>query len=174
MRKRIALGLLTTCFCGLLIACGALGNKDAVDFNNSIANANKKLEQGGKDFGSHLSGAINGNQAEVAAMKKEYENLKALVASTKTEIQGLKVPSKQSAKDYQAAELKFLDGQEKLVGDLGEIVRIVEDRGMNALAKQSKTQPIMERIAQDEKKDLGPLQAAQAAFAKDYNIIIIK
>ena len=174
MLRRLALGALLTLSGGLLLACGALGSTEAVTFNNKIVNANKRLEQADKTFADRLKVALDGNPANVPPLKQAHEDMKQTLASVKAEVDGMKVPSKQSARDFHAAELRYLASAERIVADYGEIVRILDDRTLNVFAKQTQVQAIAARVTATAKSDTAGLENAQAAFAKDYNIRIIK
>jgi hypothetical protein len=117
---------------------------------------------------------MDGNPANVLPLRQAHEDMKQTLASVKAEIQGIKVPSKQSARDFHAAELRYLTKVETIVADYGEIVRILDDRTLNVFAKQTQVQAIAARVTANAKSDTAGLENAQAAFAKDYNIRIIK
>jgi hypothetical protein len=125
-----------------------------------------------KTFTDHLQGGLRGDQNDLAAMKKANDDLKAALPSVKSEIQAMNVPSKQSAKDSHAAELKYLTGLEKISGDFAEIIKILEDKSMNQAVKLGKVQPIIERFAATAESEAKAIQASQAAFARDYNITV--
>jgi hypothetical protein len=174
MLRKVVAGILLVSFGALLLACGAMGTQEALDFNQKIVAANQRLEAAGKKLGDHAHGAGAGNQAELAALKKAYEELKQTLVSVRTEVQGLKVPSKQSAKDFHAAELKYLDAMEKVIADFGEMIRVLEDRTLNPADKITKLEVIQKRLDAAEKANVGQLETAQAAFARDYNIKLMK
>ena len=174
MWKKIAIRTMLTVFASMLLACGAFtGQKDAVAFNDKLAAANARSDQAVKTAMEKMAPAMSGNAANVAAFKKAIDDAKATVAATKAEVAGLKVPSKQSAQDFFAAEQKYLAMRERNLADLGEIAQLIEDKKNNPLGPGLKSVEIATRIEADERKELGTLTTAQQAFAKDYNIIIL-
>jgi len=173
MWNKLAIGTLGTCLCGLLLACGMSSRGDAVTFNDSIAKPNGRVDNAIKGLVDRMSAAIKGNPGAVAEFKKAITDAKQTLATAKAEVKAIKVLPKQSAKDFYDAELKYLAMREKNIDDFGEMVRVFEDNNMNQFAKNQKVIEIANKIDADEKKDLTPLQAAQATFAKDHNITIL-
>lgn len=174
MGMKFIVGPLVICLCGLLLACGSLsGSGDAVAFNNSIAGANSKCDEAIKKISDHELGALSGNAGELTTFKKVIAEAKQSVAAARVEVQGLKVPSKQSSKDFYTAELKYLDMREQNVADFSEMVRILEDKTTGLAAKTTKLRQLEDKVIADEKRELDALHLAQNAFAKDHNMVIL-
>jgi hypothetical protein len=147
---------------------------EAKQFNDALVNANKRLENAGRDFGLAVGPAVAGNEVNLFQVRRTYNQLVQTLNEVKADMRALKVPPSQSARAFYDAHQRALAGQEQMVqNDLGEIVRLVEDPRMNKAARAQRIQEIMQRSTKREQEDLEPLRTAQREFAREYNLLLL-
>src|SRR5947209_5100246 len=115
MRKKLVTPLvLATVSLSLLMVAGC-AQREAVNFNNTIANSNKKLNDAGKRFGEALQPALKGGQANLGEVKAAYQGALNALAEVKKDVGSVKVPDSASAKKLMEGYQEFLKGQEEAI-----------------------------------------------------------
>jgi hypothetical protein len=152
-----------------LAAVGCAG--EAVRFNNSIVEYNKRLEAAGKRLGEAMAPALQGGNVNIADVKAAYQETQNTLDQVKKDFAGLKVPPGASAQRLADAYAKFLGGQEEMIRkQLGPMVKTLESG--RPVPGQLMSQ--FQQIAARENQDLQELQAAQREFARDHKITLRK
>jgi hypothetical protein len=153
-------------FCLLMLSgCGG----PALKFNNAIAGANKKMADVGMEFGKAVGEVLSGQETSLPKAKAAHEKWVKTLSDVKAEMKTLTVPSSASGKKLYETHQRFLQVQEEFSGMFGEIVRILEDKKLDAKTKQVRVQQILSQIEPKESPVLAELQNAQREFAKENN-----
>ncbi len=168
-KRLIRGGLLGALAVAALAAAGCAG--EAVRFNNSIVDYNKRLAAAGKRLGETLAPALQGGQVNAADVKGAYNEVLNTLDQVKKEFASLKVPSGASAKKLADAYGKFLQGQEDMVrNQMGQLVKMAE----SGKPAPGQMMGLLQAIGAREQADLVNVQAAQREFARDHNIRLIE
>ena len=86
MRRKIVTPLvLATVSLSLLLAAGC-AQREAVNFNNSIANASRKLNEAGSRFNKAISPALKGDPVDLGEVKAAYDGLVATLDQVKKDM----------------------------------------------------------------------------------------
>jgi hypothetical protein len=147
--------------------------REALDFNARLNYVTDQLDGAAKEFSLHLAGAIAGDKGEAAALRKSHQKMKQTLVKVRPDLEAVKVPPKQSARDFHAAELNWVANFEKRLDDYRAIVRTVEDPALSPEEKRAKIVPIARGIDRGEPADTAVLVLAQQAFARDYKITLL-
>jgi outer membrane PBP1 activator LpoA protein len=157
----------------LAMALAGCNAHNPVKFNDTIVNAQKKLDDSSANLYEASSSALDGKDEEVAKMKAAHDACVRDLREAQSTIGQMKVPDESEAKAFHAAAQKYLSAKEQMiVKDMGEVVKILEDKSMDSSERVAKVLPIIERVADAEKKELDTLQSAQQAYASKHNMKI--
>jgi hypothetical protein len=158
------------------VATGCNLNRGAspLALNEKIVATNKTLEEAGRECGSAVAAAARSNAPhDMARVRQAIANAKAKLQTALAEVPAVEVPSRQSAKDFQKAEIKFLQGQSRLFdADFGQIVSVLENQQLTSAEKAQQLQQIIQRAKATEDAALVELRGAQQQFARDHNITL--
>jgi hypothetical protein len=117
---------------------------EAVNFNNAIAKATKKIEPVGLAFGQTLSPLNQGRDVDGRAIKSAYDQLVQAIEGAQQEVKDLKVPSKPGAQQLHDAALHFLKQQAESLPKFAEVVRVAQDKSMPPAARAGRIQQIFQ------------------------------
>jgi len=150
-----------------LAVAGCAG--EAVRFNNSLAEYNKRLNAAGKKFGETLTPALQGGNANAGQVRSAYNNMLSTVEAVKRDFNALTPPPSATGKRLADTYRKFLQGQEGMIkNQLGEITRMVEQGKANG----GQIMMLLQQIEGQERRDLSELQEVQRQFAKENGITL--
>ena len=156
-----------------LFGCGNSAD-DPIRFNNAIINSTAKLEVAGQRFGKSLTAGFQNTPASRDALTHEYQTLKAVLKTVKSEISALKVPPGISAKTFYEASLAYLKVEDKAINqNMKQMVEIV----LGTDSTQSKARQIIELFrtsVQEENKAFKAVQEGQKFFATDHRVELIQ
>jgi hypothetical protein len=156
-----------------LVCLPGCGQKDALDFNNKIANANQRLASAGEPFGRAVGPSLAGAPADMPEVHRTYKAMQDTLASIKTEAQTWKIPSGEPAKNFFASHQRFLKIEEEGIADFGEIVKVLENPKLTPQQKGDQAKSLLLKNDEREKAALADLQGTQLAFGKAHNIKIL-
>jgi hypothetical protein len=172
MMRSIRLTLAAALCLGLSAGCDG---KVAVQYNDAVVALSKKLEAGDKTFGEAITKAVNGGPDDRKKLRSAYNQLKSEVEQVGKDFEALKVPAGQSASEFHTAAKTFFDAQIKLVQtDYNEVVTVLEDEKISPEEKKAKLDPVISRAGTTAKSQTNAMQQAQAKFAKDNKITLVK
>jgi hypothetical protein len=137
---------------------------EAARYNNDVVDVARELEAAGKQFGEKLR-ANQGNPAKAQEIYTETaKNADAIIKRGKA----LTPPKTPEGKALHQALLSFLETQDHIIRvDCSNIARYVGQNKMSAIA------PILQAAQQKEQAKVQQLKAAQKAFAKANNILLL-
>jgi hypothetical protein len=156
-----------------LVCLPGCGQKEALDFNNKIANANQRLASAGEPFGRAVGPTLAGAPADLAEVHRTYKAMQDTLASIKTESQAWKIPPGDPAKNFFASHQRFLKIEEEGIADYGELVKALENLKLTPQQKGDRARSLLLKNDEREKAALADLQATQLAFGKAHNIKIL-
>jgi len=107
------------------------------------------------------------------ALRTSYQKMKQTLVKVKPELEAIRVPPKQSARDFYAAVLEWVANFEKRLDDYVAIVRTIENQTLSVEEKRAKIQPIANRIDRGQAADSVAASTAQEAFARDYKVKLL-
>lgn len=183
MKRGLRAGLVVTLALAMGSAwgCKALKKraqqKAALEFNNKLADFNKRIRTDAKDLGVLVGKRISGKKVSDKALDDGLAKLKATVASVRKQTRALKVPDDPLAKELYSTYQKFLDGQERLVGKVEELVALAKSpigaKGEGRAKMLRKVRPILQAVQKEEQASLKLLQSVQRRYAKKHNITLM-
>jgi hypothetical protein len=160
MWNKLTIGTLGTCLCGMLLACGMSSRGEAIAFNDSLVKASKKSDDALRTLSDRAKTAATGDPVQIAAFKKAAMETKQTVAAARAEAKAVKVLSKQSAKDFYDAEVKYFDMREQSIEDFSEMIRLIEDKKMDPFVRSQKLMDIAKKTDAEELRVVNLLRAA--------------
>lgn len=150
--------------------------KAALNFNNKLADFNKRIRTDAKELGQLVGKRISGKKVSDKALDDGLAKLKATVASVRKQTKALKVPDDPLAKELYSTYQKFLDGQERLVGKVEELVALAKKplgaKGEGRAKLIQAVRPILAAVQKEEQSSLKLLQSVQRRYAKKHNITL--
>jgi hypothetical protein len=158
-----------------VLALSGCGQREAIDFNEKLVSANKRLASAGEAYGRAIGNAIKngGNPADMQQVRKTLNEMKTVLKNNKDESATWKIPSKPSAKALFDAFQRFMTAEEEILEIFEGLAKTLEDTNLSPQQKTNMVQTKIFEAENREKRALAELQPAQQAFAKDYNIKLI-
>ena len=151
--------------------------KEAVEFNNKLVAFNKRLHDDASELGELVGKRISGKKVTDKALDDGLAKLKATVASVRRESKAMKVPDDPLARELFESYEVFLDGQEKLVGKIGDLVALAKKpigpKGKGRAKLVRAVRPILKAVQQQEQASLKALKALQRRYAAKHNITLM-
>jgi hypothetical protein len=144
---------------------GCAKQKQALDFNQALVAANKKLENAGKKFGETIGKALASGKAPSPEVGQEYDRLVKTLKEVKAEMATRQTPNLKGASELRAAQNKFFQFEEQmLTTDFKEIADIFKKNQITAADRQ-RIQQLVNEVGKKEQPELVALQKAQREFA---------
>jgi hypothetical protein len=156
----------------LLLAAGC--GREAVNFNNTIANGNKKLNEAGKKFGAAVDPALKGETADVEKVKAAHKAAVEALEQVKKDTSNAKVPGDPTAKKLAEGYQEFLKVEEDVIKNkFGAVATALETKtppksSEGTFAEQLKT--ILREASKEEGEALKTLHDLQKDFAKAHDL----
>ena len=119
-----------------LPGCGR--QKEALEFNNKISSANKRIEDAATPFGKAVEQAMQGN-ANMVEVRRTFKNTQDVVLAVKTEAQILENPRRGQRRNLYDSHQRFMKAQDEAIALFGEFVKTLEN---NNLSPQQKAMQI--------------------------------
>jgi hypothetical protein len=154
------------------VGCG----REALNFNNAIANNNKKLNEAGKKFGDAIDLALKGKEANADAVEAAYKGLADTVKQVMDETKGFKAPESTSGQSLAKGYQKFLETEKKITeNEFAKITKAIKDNkapmvSEGSMAEQLKT--LLREANDQERAALAKLHEAQREFAKEHGLTL--
>jgi hypothetical protein len=140
-------------------------------YMNKLQDIQTDLNARGRSFGELIGPALkNGSDADIAALNRAYRLVVQHVCRLRAGFKAAKAPDHRLATDLHAAFDQLLEHQINSMGDLGNLVDVVEDKGLTAAQKQERILEIIQRSHAAEKAVLARVDAARAALARELAI----
>jgi hypothetical protein len=148
-------------------------DSDALDLNEAIQEANRKINVAGRAFGETLAPALKEKDVDLRDLRRDYKYLQKVVAQVQADMKDVTVPKTEVARAYAKAHQQYLKAQEGFVKrEFAEILTVMEDETLSAADKKKKTLAISKKVNTADQKVFTALVKAQKAFAKEYGIKI--
>jgi ribosome-binding protein aMBF1 (putative translation factor) len=179
--KRNAKHIRTVAFALLLVAWAGCNSPSMQEFNDQIAQSNKRLATETWAFRATVSPLSEGKPVKVdkdgaaSEVRAAHDKLRRLVKEIQEERKKVKVPKAPAAEELHKAYDQYLKSVERIVTEqFSQIVQLAENRAMQPADKWSKIQAITSAIQKSENDDLQKLRSAQTKFAEAVSMNLVQ
>jgi hypothetical protein len=135
------------------LAVAAEPTKAEVDaYLNRITESHGRLNQAGRDFGTALGPALQGDAASVLAAYRSYRKMAQVIWAIAKETKTWEMPKHPAAAQVQAANERFLVYQHEVVlSKIPAVLEVLDDAALDADAKREK---ILAAISRDNEREV--------------------
>jgi len=175
MRRQIVRSLLTGAVAlAVLFAVGC--GREALNFNNTIHNHNKKLNDAGKKFGEAIDPALKDKEADPTKVEEAYKGVLATVTTLIKDTTGQKGPESASGKKLAEGYQKFLQTEKQIIEtEFDKIAKALtkkEDLKATEGTLKEQIKTLLRKANEKEAHALTDLRESQKEFAKEHNLTL--
>ena len=166
--RRALLGALAL---ATLAAAGC--DRNAAQFNNTLAGYNQQLNAVGKKLVQTMLPAVQGGTVNSDQVRDAYDEALSTLDDIRQDFATLKPPPSASGKKFHEGYRRFLQGQNDMLrNDVGRLVRMLQrsskDRTVGPIIAQT-----YRRMLKREQDDLRELQDLQRDFASEHKLPLL-
>ncbi len=156
--------------CLLLVLCGCNARQqEAVEFNNRLTEFNQQLMQAHQQFFEEFH--AQRDAGEIDKIRAAHKKLSDRFDAIQAEAEQVDLPEFDGAREFYDAIQRYIATEGKVIHeDYGEMIDVLEDRSLNSEAETNKLQAIIDRAHAAQEKSLAEVEAAQQAFAKQFEL----